>query len=205
MNLDVSFVAAASVLIAAIIPLYIYREKVFAFAYKSGNFDLFLQDLKKHMQKEHPKIRIEYSPIVDKTKNEKDIRIRQTLVVEDIVNQFFNYEYQKKTQRPVSKEKLWSSYMEFSKSNPNYPNDWSSRKELAYTRDQKQCNRCGTQIKLNEASTTFVKDIEDGGGYNLENIIILCADCNSILHSKNPVNTIHNLRLNDKLMFYVSN
>lgn len=204
MNLDSTFVASASVIIAAIIPLYIYREKVFPFIYKSGNFNLFMENIRNYLKKEHPKIKFDYTSILKKIQDEKDIRIKETLVVEDMVNQFFNHKYIKRTQNPVAKEKLWSSYTELSKSTPKYPNDWSMRKELAYTRDNKKCNRCACELKLANTITSFVKSIEDNGGYNLENIIILCSDCNSIIHSKNPTSTIHNLALNDKLMKFVT-
>jgi hypothetical protein len=205
MNLDVSFVIASSLLVAAVIPLYIYREKVFPFIYKGGDFNNFIQDIKLHLKKEYPKVKFDFNIAIEKTNDEKNIKVRETLAVDELIKQFFDMPYEKRTQGTVAKEKLWSSYMEFSKSNPKYPNDWSRRKELSFSRDKGKCDRCGTSIKLTNSSTSFVKDIHDGGGYNLENIIILCSDCNSIVNSKNPVSTIHNLQLNDHLLKFVTN
>jgi hypothetical protein len=202
-RLDINFTIASILLISSLLPLYIYRKKIFAFKYKKGdNLPLFIKDLKLHMTQHHPKIKIDYS-IIGKSENEDDLKIRETLIVEDIVQQFFNYNYQKKTQKSVEKEKLWLNYMEKSNSNPKYPNDWSQRKELSWKKDNKCCNRCGDRIALDSTYTNFVKDIKDGGGYNFENIVILCSDCNKILNSTNDKNTISSLALNDILMIFV--
>ena len=201
MVLDSVFVFYSILLIACLIPLYMYREKVFTTVYKTGPLDFFVQDLKNHMQK-HPKMIFDYS-IIEKTKNEKDIRVRETLIVEDIVSQFYYYKYEKDTQRGIAKEKLWMGYEEKSYSNPKTPSDWQKRRTYSWTRDKNRCNRCGTEIKLEDVYTTFAKDISEGGGYNFENIIILCPDCNKVLNTKNPKNTISSLNLNDKLMNYV--
>ncbi|MGA1933220.1 HNH endonuclease [Arcobacter sp. YIC-464] len=202
MVLDIEFIVLSSLLVASIIPLYIYREKVFAFAYRSGNIEPFLDLVKNHMKQEHPKVPINYS-IVEKTADEKDIRVRETIIVEDIVAQYFNYEYEKQTQGTVSKDRLWTGYDEKSAHNVKLPADWPQRKELAWARDNHKCNRCAKTVKLNDSVSIFVKDIEDGAGYNLENIITLCADCNRILNSKNPRSTMANLEVMDNLMKFV--
>lgn len=203
MNLGANSLIIASLLIACLILLYIYREKIFSVKYKNNDeFSLFLKDLEFYMQKNHPKINLEYS-IVEKTKNELNITIRETLVVEDIIKQFFNFNYLKKSQDSIPKEKLWVNYEEKSTSNSKYPSDWSLRKEASWKRDNKCCNRCGNTIELKDSHTNFVKEIKNGGGYNLENIITLCMDCNKILNSTNPKNTISSLLLSDKLMSFV--
>jgi hypothetical protein len=202
MRLDVDFVLYASIVIACLIPLYIYRKKVFSSVLKKNDISLFIRDIKKHMQVEHPKIKIDYA-IIDKTKDENNIEVRQTIIVEDIVSQFFYYEYEKKTQSDIQREKHWQGYEERSISNDKYPNDWPIRKDFAWKRDNGSCNRCGTKIQLEDAITVFVKDIKDGGGYNFENIIILCSDCNKTINSQNPKNSISSLQLNEKLMIYV--
>ncbi len=203
MNLDLDFIISSSLLIACIIPLYIYREKIFPFIYKKGNIELFLKDIKLHMMKIHPKFNYDYA-IVKKTKDEKDIRIRETLIIENIVEQYFNFEYIKNTQATVSSDKLWTGYEEKSKSSSKLPSDWTRRREVAYTRDKGRCNRCARKIDIEDTYTNFAKDIDKGGGYNFENIIILCADCNKIINSTDPTSTIHNLSLTDELMVFVA-
>ena len=103
----------------------------------------------------------------------------------------------------IPKDKLWANYMEKSVSNAKYPSDWQQRKELAWKRDNKCCNRCGDKITLDNTFSIFVKDIKDGGGYNFENIIILCSDCNKILNSTNTKNTLFSLALNDRLVLFI--
>lgn len=201
MNLNIEFVIYASLLIALILPLYFYRQRIFSFAYKTGDLEFFLQDLKLHMKKEHPKIHFDYS-IVEKTKDEKDIRTREILILEDIVNQFHTFQYTRKTQGLISKDLLWVNYAEKSKSNPKKPNDWASRRKLAWVRDEKRCNRCGTQIADYNYYTTFAKPVEKGGGYNFENLITLCNDCYRIEDSKISSTS---LELYDKLMLFVKN
>lgn len=204
MILGNDFIILGFILILCLLPLYIYREKIFSIKYKKDdNFELFLNDLKLYMSNHHPKIKFDYS-IVKKTENEKNPKLRKAIIIENIVEQFFNFSYSKKTQKSVDKEKIWTSYDEKSISNSKFPNDWIQRKELAYIRENKCCNRCGDVIiNVNEASTSFVKDIKDGGGYNFENIIILCSDCNKILTITNEKNALHSLVLNDKLLAFV--
>ena len=202
LKLDIEFTIMASLLTASLVPLYIYREKIFSFKYKTGKLELFLQDIKIHLNKNHPKISFDYS-IVEKAKKEKDIRITETLIVEDMVKQFYNYEYEKNTQKAVSKDKVWTGYEEKSITNPKLPSDWKERREVAWNREEKKCNRCGSSINLEDVSTTFAKDIDKGGGYNFENIIILCQDCNKVLHNTNQISTLASLNLHDKLMVFV--
>lgn len=206
MVLDLDFVIYSTLLILFLIPLYFYRQKIFKFKYEnSGNFDLFVKDLKLHMQKHHPKIFIDYS-IIGKTIDEKNLKLRETLIIEDVVRQFFYFDYEKKTQKSVAREKLWLTYEEKSTSNPKVPTDWIKRKELVYSRDNRCCNRCGDNIpSLNDTFTIFIKDIEKGGGYNLENIAILCNDCHKVLNSTNEKQTIHSLTLNDRLLIFSKN
>ena len=147
MILDNLFVILAGLLTVCLIPLYIYRQKVFTFSYKKGPIEFFVKDLKLYLHNEHPRIHFDYS-IIEKTKNEKDIRIRETLIVENIINQFFYYEYEKKTQKGIQREKLWTSYEEKSYTNPKTPSDWKERRDLAWQRDKSKCNRCRTTLKL---------------------------------------------------------
>lgn len=201
MVLDLEFIIYSSLLIGILIPLFIYRKKILKYNKTNGEFNLFIKDLRLHLSNHHPKINFDFS-IIDKTLNEHDLRTRETIIVEDIVKQFINFEYEKRTQSPVDKDKLWVGYDEKSKSNPKLPTDWKQRKELAWMRENKKCNRCGNKITLKDSYTQFAKSIENGGGYNFENIIILCQDCNIILKSENN-DKLPALELYDKLMIFV--
>ena len=162
MLLDIDFIIVGILLIISLLPLYIYRKKIFV-KYQSGeNFHLFVKDLKLIMNQHHPKIKIDYS-IISKSENEKNIQLRETLIVENIIQQFFDYPYKKESQEMIPKDKLWANYMEKSVSNAKYPSDWQQRKELAWKRDNKCCNRCGDKITLDNTFSIFVKNIKDGG------------------------------------------
>jgi 5-methylcytosine-specific restriction endonuclease McrA len=193
----------ASLLIACLIPLYIFKNKIFKSSFRNANFDLFLKDLRIHLKQHHPKINFDFS-IVNRTKDEPDLKVRETIIVENIVEQYFFSKYEKKTQKPLPKDKLWSGYEEKSQSNSKYPSDWIQRKDLVWQRDNKCCDRCGDKIiQIRNAYTQFVKEINNGGGYNAENIILVCQDCNQILNSTNPKNTIFSLNLYERLMLFV--
>ena len=69
MRLELDFVIYASLLIAALLPLYIYRKRIFRAKYSDNGFSFFIKDLKLHMSEYHPKIKIDYS-IIEKTQNE---------------------------------------------------------------------------------------------------------------------------------------
>lgn len=198
-NLTIIFI----LLVICLLLLYFYKKKILIFENNKGdNFHLFIKDLRIHMSQHHPKINIDFS-IIGKTENEHHLQFRETIIVENIVKQFIDYEYKKETQQSVEKEKLWTNYIEKSNSNSKYPNDWIQRKEVAWKRDNKSCNRCGEPLTLDHAFSIFVKDIKNGGGYNLENIITLCSDCNKIVNSTNNEHTNSVLTLSDKLMFFV--
>ena len=201
---DLDFIILSSLIIACLLPLYIYKEKILKKKVKKEDegFPIFLKDLKLYMREHHPKINIYYR-IVEKTKNEENSELRQTLIIDSVIKQFFNFPYSKETQATIQREKLWMNYQEKSKSNPKYPSDWALRKEFAWRRDNKCCNRCAQELNINETYTSFVKEIKDGGGYNLENIITLCVNCNRIVDSKNPKSTISSLILTDKLMSFI--
>ena len=65
---------------------------------------------------------------------------------------------------------------------------------------------CGDTLpSVNDTYTIFIKEIEKGGGYNLENIAILCNDCHKILNSKNEKQTLQSLTINDKLLVFCKN
>lgn len=201
MILDIEFVIYSCLLLSSILPLYVYRKTIFKKYYStsSDNFDLFLKDIKIYMEKNYPKIKIDYS-IVQKTKNEQNIELRKSLLIENLIEQFYNFDYKKETQKSISKDKLWVGYDEKSKSNPKPPSDWIQRKDMAHRRDNRVCDRCGHMLlTTSDVYINFVKDIENGGGYNFENLICLCVDCNKILNSKNPKGTISSLSINDKL------
>lgn len=206
MVLDLQFIIFGLIIIGSLIPLYIYREKVFKHFYKKGNIKMFINNVDAYLSTTHPKIPFDFS-IVSKFEEEKDIRIKETLIVEELVKQFANYEYELKTQRTVGKDKLWSGYDSNSKllKDNKFPVDWQQRKEAAWMRDNNKCNRCNTRTKLIDTHILLAKQMKNGGGFNLENLVVLCSDCSRIVKSSNIERTAKDLHILDNLMRKVTN
>lgn len=201
MKLELEFIIYGSIIILILIPLFIYREKVFYRFYKTGNIQTFLRNIDSYLTLQYPKIYFNYN-IVEKVADEKDIRIKETLIVENLVKQFADYEYELRTQKSVPKNQLWNNYDKNSKliKDNKLPIDWIQRKEAAWVRDDNKCNRCGTKVKLLDAHILLAKQMRNGGGFNLENIVIVCSDCNRVVKSSNIAKTVRNLHILDNLM-----
>jgi len=201
MILDLKFVLLGFLIIALIIPLYIYRKEIYKRVYKKGSTKGFLKDCEIYLVSNHPNITFNFN-IVSKYEDEKDIRIKETLIVEDFVNQYIEYEYELRTQKTLPKESLWGGYDANSiliKDNKR-PVDWARRKEAAWNRDNGKCNRCGIKTKLVDSQALLARQMKDGGGFNLENIVILCSDCSKIVKSDNKQRTAKDLNLTYNLM-----
>ena len=181
MKLGWDYVILSSIIIVSIIPVYIYRKKLFKFAYKKDGFTEFIKELKLHLKRIYPKFQFDYS-IISKTSKEKDSRVRQSLVVENIISQLIEYDLDIKTQDGVTRDKLWTGYDELSKNSSKKPSDWKKRRELVWNRDKKSCIRCTKAVQFNDSVTLFVSDYELGGGFNVENLYTVCTDCNQILN-----------------------
>jgi len=200
MNLGIDFAIYSSILLSALIPIYIFREKVFKFFYNSGDFETFLTELKKYINGNYPYIQFNYS-MVEKTINEENPKTRQILIIEDLISQYAQYEMNITTQDCVDKSLLWQSYdTDSSPKKDKLPKDWLRRKEIALNRNNSKCLRCGFKIQINDSQVYIIRDIKDGGTYHLENLFTVCNDCNRILNSEDISKTIKSLNINDTLM-----
>ena len=57
---------------------------------------------------------------------------------------------------------------------------------------------------LNDVYTSFVRPIKEGGGFNFENILTLCIDCNKVLDSNLQKSaSINSLKLYDELLGFI--
>lgn len=174
--------------------------------FESVEFDMFIEILESYMKSNHPKIKIDYSVSKD-FKNETNLKVKKSLMIENVVKQFLNFEYTKTTQKSIPKDKFWQGYNLNSVTSFKYPTDWLKRKEFVYRRDDRCCNRCGKVLnELTDVHTAFVKEIKDGGTFHFENIIILCFDCYKIVdfNQNDSKGNLH-ISLNDKLLDLVKN
>jgi hypothetical protein len=205
MFLDFKFVFFGSLVILSLIPLYIYRKEIYKRFSKKGNIKVFIKDLKAYLTYNYPKINFNFD-IVEKIDEKDLLKTKQILIIEDLARQFVYFEYELSTQKGVPKEKLWSSYDQNSTLHKDnkFPIDWPQRKEAAWNREEGNCNRCGTKTKLVDANALLAKQMKNGGGFNLENVVILCNDCARIIKSQNLEKTKKDLNFLDKLMKKVS-
>lgn len=201
MILDIQFIFIATIIILTLLPLYIYRQQIYTKFYKKGNVKGFMTDIEIYLKANHPRIKFDFS-VISKFEDEKDVGIQETLIVEEFVNQFSYHEYELITQRGVSKDKLWNTYMKNSQllKDNKLPIDWAQRKEAAWNREQGSCNRCGIRTKLSDSNILLAKQMKDGGGFNLENLVVLCSDCTRLIKSENIERTKGDLKISDNLM-----
>lgn len=201
MILDITFIIIGSVLILSLFPLYIYRKEIYRRLYKEGDAKSFINDLEIYLKANYPKIPFDFTAL-KKFEKERDIRIKETLIAEELVKQFTYFEYELTTQKGLPHNMLWSSYEQNSKllKDNKLPSDWLQRKKSAWIRDEGKCNRCGCKVELSNANALLAKQMKDGGGFNLENIVILCNDCSKVIKSSDLEKTRKDLNLLDKLI-----
>ena len=206
MVLGWDFVFWGGLLISTLIPLFIYRKKIKEYLTRDSRFEEFNQKLRAYLFAKHPKIMFDYS-IVHKTEKERNISLRETLIVEDMISQFVNYPLDLPISMPNGHfEALGKNYYDYCKpqKNGSVPPDWPLRKELTWQRDDKKCKRCGyTIIHLEQVNIYFLKPISKGGEYNFENMMTLCNSCNAVINSQDLEKTKNNLPLLEKLMTFV--
>lgn len=200
MVLGNDFILFSTIIILTLLPLYIYRKKVFKFFYDKDDLISFLKDFKNHTQLIFPKIKFDFSKIDFSDKSIKP-EIHKILAIEYILNQYIDFKYIKKTQINVKKELLWGSYeIESNPKKGSIPKDLSKRKELTLSREKQKCNRCGKGIKIDSSMLLLIKPIEDGGTYHFENLTVVCSDCYKIENSKNPSKILKDLIIYETLI-----
>ena len=199
MNLGVDFIIGASIIIFALLPLYIYREKIFKFIYKKGDIKTFLKDLDFHLREIYPYVNFRKINLEDDDTTEESTQ--KIIYIEKYLNQYLNKEYEKRTQKCISKDLLWQSYeIDSTPKKGHAPKDLAKRKDFVLKRDNNRCNRCGKYIKMDTSALTFIKELEDGGTYHFENLTVLCNDCNRVIKSQNPSNILKDLHIYDELL-----
>jgi hypothetical protein len=199
--LGLDFIVLSSLLIIIIFSLlYFYRKKIFAFYYKQNNFDLFIQQVKYYLKTNHSKIDFNFRILQD-IQTESNPQIKCFTIVDTIVQQFINAKFDTSMlSLNIKQDQLWDSYT--FNSTPNgikLPDDWAQRKKIALQRDKNICQRCGIYVKAENAQLHIIKSIKNGGKYYLENLIIVCRDCQKILDNQN----IKYLNIKDELNSFV--
>ena len=141
---------------------------------KLDKFQLFLDLVNSYLKREYPSINFDLSFYKDK-KEEDNLKVQKATLIAEVIRQFADFHWEKKTQKSVKKEILWSGYGVNSQPSKKIPQDFLRRKELVFFREEGICNRCGNIMdKIQKSSIILAQESGENGGYNIENLILLC-------------------------------
>ena len=201
MILGLDYIIITTILLILLIPLYIYRKKIIKKFTKESDNDSFVKDITIYLKTNYPKFVFDFT-IINKYSNEPNFKTQQVLIIEDLIKQFIKKEFVFSTQKNVEKKYLWLTYEENSrlKKDNKLPTDWIQRKNAALKRDKNKCNRCQYTVSTKNSHALLIKQMKDGGGFNFENIVILCNDCNRIIKSNYSEKIYHDLHIMDELL-----
>lgn len=173
----------SSIILLAIVfsAIFTLRKKIFFFYYKETDMDLFLKQLDETLKTTYPKIQFDFK-YLEKIKDEPNPDAKKYALIDNIISQYEALDFQiKNSNKSVPSNLLWSSYAFNSKNVKNrLPEDWLLRKNAIFERDEKTCQKCSKKLHLKESDILFIKPLEKGGDFYLENMILVCNDCAKI-------------------------
>ncbi len=178
-------ISSLLVICVSIAILYYFRKIIFKLLYKDKNTDLFIKQVKEYLLANHSKISFDFS-IVDKSREEPNPTTRAYIIIDNIVQQYSStHIHIPISSAPIEQNQLWDSYTFNAKPiGTKLPSDWSQRKSVTLQRDKNICQRCGYKVKPENAHLFLIKSIKEGGQFYLENLVILCKDCDKITAKK---------------------
>ena len=166
---------------------------------KLDKFQLFLDLVNSYLKREYPSINFDLSFYKDK-KEEDNLKVQKATLIAEVIRQFADFHWEKKTQKSVKKEILWSGYGVNSQPSKKIPQDFLRRKELVFFRDDGICNRCGNIMdKIQKSSIILAQGSGENGGYNIENLILLCSSCYNLTQNQDKSFSEIPLRIRDDL------
>jgi hypothetical protein len=181
--LGVDFSISSTLLLIVVFSfMYIFRKKIFFFFYKNQDLEHFIFEIQEYLKTTYPQFKFDFTFINSLQENNPDAKKYE--ILDNIIMQYMNYPYKPNVTKPF-KEKLWDSYVFFSKPDgTKQPKDWMKRKNAVLNREDKRCQRCSKKITLLKSDLLMIKPIDDKGTYYLENLVIVCNDCIKIEKSK---------------------
>ena len=166
---------------------------------KLDKFQLFLDLVNSYLKREYPSINFDLSFYKDK-KEEDNLKVQKATLIAEVIRQFADFHWEKKTQKSVKKEILWSGYGVNSQPSKKIPQDFLRRKELVFFREEGICNRCGNIMdKIQKSSIILAQESGENGGYNIENLILLCSSCYNLTQNQDKDFSEIPLRIRDDL------
>ncbi|MDD2697671.1 MAG: hypothetical protein PHF17_02585 [Arcobacteraceae bacterium] len=180
--LGADFSILSMILLIGVLSLVItFRKKIFFFIYKETDMDLFLRQLDEKLKTTYPKLKFDFR-YLDKIQDEPNPDAKKYALIDNIINQYEALEFTAKhSNKSIPSNMLWSSYAFNSKNIKNkLPEDWLLRKNAIFERDEKICQKCSKKLQPKDSDILFVKPLEKGGDFYLENMILVCNDCAKI-------------------------
>ena len=166
---------------------------------KLDKFQLFLDLVNSYLKREYPSINFDLSFYKEK-KEEDNLKVQKATLIAEVIRQFADFHWEKKTQKSVKKEILWSGYGVNSQPSKKIPQDFLRRKELVFFREEGICNRCGNIMdKIQKSSIILAQESGENGGYNIENLILLCSSCYNLTQNQDKSFSEIPLRIRDDL------
>jgi len=203
--LGIDFIISSLLLFSGIfIFVFIFRKRIRKFFYRESPIDIFVENLKQYVTETYPKIVFDFS-FVEESIIEKDGLTRKYLIAENIISQYSNITLNPENYPDTTPPKLqWNNYIFNSTPHKKrLPADWEQRKIALLDRDNKECFRCSKKIHTGSTQIHMIRTLEDGGKYNLENLVPICRDCEKILSEDSK--KMHHLDIKDNLYDLVKN
>ena len=166
---------------------------------KLDKFQLFLDLVNSYLKREYPNITFDLS-LYENNEEQDNLKIQKAMLIHEVIRQFTDFKWEKRTQKSVKKDLIWSGYGINSQPNKKIPQDFLRRKELVFFREQGTCNRCGNVMdKIQKSSIILAQESDENGGYNVENLILLCSNCYNLIQNQDKSFSEIPLRIRDDL------
>lgn len=201
--LGADFSISSMILLTTLFLLAIYfRKKIFPFLYKKQNLAPFIEDVKTYLCTTYPDFIFDFNFIASLKEPNPDAKKYE--ILDNLIMQYTNKPYKPSVSKPM-KEKLWDSYVMFSKpEGTKEPKDMMKRKNAILEREEKRCQRCSKKITLLKSNLILIKPLDDDGTYYLENMVIVCHDCMKIEKQKTDTSVdLRTLEIKERLYTFV--
>ena len=94
---------------------------------KFNKFQLFLDLVNSYLKREYPNINFDLS-LYENKEEEDNLKVQKATLIAEVIRQFADFHWEKKTQKSVKKEILWSGYGVNSQPNKKIPQTFYEEK-----------------------------------------------------------------------------
>ena len=167
------------------------------------DFEKFEMNFKDHLHNDYPNFVFDFS-IFEKLFEKENTALKKMLIVENISEQFCEQDHKIKQVKITEDTLFWNGYIQNSKPpKGKLPNDYTQRIDLLAQLEDFRCQRCGVSLRNDQGYLNLRKQPENGGGYNIENLIYCCNDCHRIINAKDSQRLWKDTIFYDRLKMFV--